>query len=257
MSEPPTESRWFPSPTLRPEARLRLFCFPFGGGAASAFRLWQSKLPPSLEVWPVQFPGRESRADEPSAEDWRRLVEEMAEAIRPWLDRPFAFYGHSMGGMLAYELTRQLRRMGAPLPQRLVVAAVLPLHTIPESFLGHVEEMPDANFLQTMTERYGSPMGVFVDPQARERALRALRADVRLVNRYLHVSEPPLEVPFSTYSGRQDAEVPPEKMERWRELVTGDFRARSFEGGHFFLFNSREAVQRALLEDLGLTAPAP
>jgi surfactin synthase thioesterase subunit len=210
-----------------------------------------------VEVWPVQFPGRETRADEPNAEDWREVVFPLAEAIRPLLDRPYAFYGHSMGGMIAFELTRQLRRLGAPPPLRLVLAAVMPLHLIPERFLAQVEELPDAAFLQTMSERYGSPMTVLGDPQARERALPVLRADVRLVNRYRCLSEPPLEVPISAYAGAQDREVPPEKVGHWREHTTRDFRTRAFEGGHFFLFPRREEVIRAVLEDLGLTPPAP
>src|SRR5947209_4907352 len=92
-----------------PRARLRLFCFPFAGGAASAYRRWAGLLPADVEVAAVQLPGREGRFREPAFTSLDALLDALVPALRPALDRPFAFFGHSMGGVTAFEAARRLR----------------------------------------------------------------------------------------------------------------------------------------------------
>ena len=104
--------RWFPSLRSRREALVRLFCFPYAGGGASVYRGWASDLPDFVEVCPVQLPGREGRFREPAFTRLGPLVEALTESLRPCLDRPFAFFGHSLGALVAFELSRRLRREG-------------------------------------------------------------------------------------------------------------------------------------------------
>src|SRR4051812_38568638 len=99
---------WLPFTRPNPAARLRLFCFPFAGGGASAFRLWSQGLPLTVDVCPVQPPGRETRFREPAYTRLPPLVTALADALRPHFDRPFAFFGHSMGAIVAFELAREL-----------------------------------------------------------------------------------------------------------------------------------------------------
>src|SRR5262245_51196446 len=114
--------RWVPSLRSGREAAVRLFCFPYAGGAASAFRGWARSLPGSVDVCPVQLPGRESRFREPAFTRLGPLVEMLAESLRPCLDRPFAFFGHSMGAIVAFELSRRLQREHGRQPLRLFVS---------------------------------------------------------------------------------------------------------------------------------------
>src|SRR2546423_15412499 len=106
----PATDRWLPSVRPRPGAEVRLFCFPYAGGGASVFRAWADSLPSSVEVRPVQLPGRETRFREPAFTRLPPLVEALAESLRPYLDRPFAFFGHSLGALVAFELARRLHR---------------------------------------------------------------------------------------------------------------------------------------------------
>src|SRR5581483_6298697 len=113
---------WLARQRLNPEASLRLFCFPYAGGGASIFYTWLSTLPPGVDVCPVQIPGREHRLREVPFTRLSELVRAIRQALVPYLDRPFVFYGHSMGGLLGFELTRLLRQQGDRLPLHFFVS---------------------------------------------------------------------------------------------------------------------------------------
>src|SRR5262245_46733711 len=89
------------------EPRLRLLCLPFAGGASSLYRSWPRALP-SIEVWPVELPGRGARMDEPPCADMTELCDGLSAAIDQVADLPLALYGHSMGARIAFELARRL-----------------------------------------------------------------------------------------------------------------------------------------------------
>jgi surfactin synthase thioesterase subunit len=117
-----TTGPWVRRFTPRPKARLRLFCFPYAGGGASLYRGWSKALPLEVEVCSIQLPGREDRLREAPITSISLLVQALSYAIRPYLDRPFAFWGHSMGALIAFELARQLRREVMPEPGHLFVS---------------------------------------------------------------------------------------------------------------------------------------
>src|ERR1039458_7197841 len=93
-----------------PEARLRLFCFPYAGAGALIFRTWSDGLPADVEVCPVQLPGRGTRLMERPFTQLSLLIEALAQALVPFLDKPFAFFGHSLGALVSFELARRIRR---------------------------------------------------------------------------------------------------------------------------------------------------
>nr|MBA3949306.1 thioesterase [Acidobacteriota bacterium] len=107
-------TKWITCPSPRPRATLRLFCLPFAGGGASTYRLWAGSLPASIEVCPIQPPGREDRYAEPAFTSIAALSRALADELGPYLDTPFAIFGHSMGALVAFETARALRRAGAP-----------------------------------------------------------------------------------------------------------------------------------------------
>jgi surfactin synthase thioesterase subunit len=104
------------------QAYFRLFCFPYAGGGASFFRTWRERLGPDIEVCAIQLPGREDRLTEPPFENLSSLIDVLAEVLYPYLDFPFAFFGHSLGSLISFELTRRLRRQKAPCPLQLFVS---------------------------------------------------------------------------------------------------------------------------------------
>jgi medium-chain acyl-[acyl-carrier-protein] hydrolase len=251
MLVPPVYRRWVTCPEPRPEASLRLFCFHFAGGDASLFRLWATQLPRSIEVCPIELPGRATRRDEPPITRFPELLEQLARRVRPFLNHaPAAFFGHSFGGIIAFELARWLRREGAPPPERLFLSACPALHvrTQPAPPISHLS---DAAFLAEISSRYGAPREVLEAPEVRDSVLPALRVDLLVAESYRYLPEPPLDVPISSFGATEDPEVSVEEAAAWGQQTTADFRLRLLPGNHFFLAAERRRLHQSILEDLG------
>ncbi len=237
------------------QGRLRLFCLPYAGGAASAYRFWADGLSPDVEVCPVQLPGRGSRFREPPFRRLEDLVPALADGIDPLLDGPFSLFGHSMGALVAFELTRELRRRGARAPVLLAVsghqAPQRPEHEPPFSHL------PDAEFLEEVRRRYdGIPEEVLAEEELLQLLLPVLRADVQALENYAYSREAPLACPISCYGGEDDPHVSVADLEAWRDETSAAPTVRTFRGGHFFVESAQAEVLRALGQDLAPWAAA-
>jgi medium-chain acyl-[acyl-carrier-protein] hydrolase len=251
MNRPGASSRpspWVVLPKPNPAARLRLFCFPYAGGGASIYAPWGRLLPPEVEVVAVQLPGRESRIGEPPVSDLRELVPRFAEALAPFMDRPFAFFGHSNGGLMAFELTRLLRRQGRTLPLLLVTSG----RPAPQVTLEGPElhALPEPEFRDMLRRFNGTPEEVLQNEEIMQLITPMLRADFSLGETYVYTPEPPLSVPIAAYGGRMDGEVPTWAVEAWRDQAAGDYRDIMFPGGHFFINENRDQVLAELTRDL-------
>lgn len=249
-SKPNTQAAdaWFARPKPNPQARLRLFCFPYAGGSALAFRKWPQQLPPGVEVLAAQLPGRGVRIRETPFKNLHVLVEELGRAVRPYLNKPFALFGHSMGAMISFELARLLRREGAPAPVHLFVsgrrAPQIP-DTDPTTY-----NLPDAALVEELRKLNGTPPEVLEHPELMELMLPLLRADFEVVETYDYKPEPPLGCPVSAFGGLQDFEVKREHLEGWREQTTSEFALRMFDGDHFFLQRAEPALLHTVAREL-------
>jgi medium-chain acyl-[acyl-carrier-protein] hydrolase len=239
---------WLQRQSPSPDAALRLFCFPYAGGAANIYRSWSRKLQPSVEVCPVQPPGRGSRLQEPPFTKVSDLVEAAATALRPYFDKPFALFGHSMGAIIAFELARYLRREQGPTPARLFISgrpapqlnkSERPIYNLPQSELK--EELRRLN---------GTPPEVLEHPELMELMLPLLRADFSVCDTYVYTDEPPLDCGIVAFGGLRDRGVPREKLEAWREQTDGPFAIRMFPGDHFFIHADETLLLRSLARDL-------
>jgi medium-chain acyl-[acyl-carrier-protein] hydrolase len=230
----------------------RLFCFPYAGAGALAYRPWIAPLSPAVSVCPIRLPGRETRINEEPLDSIAALVKALEAAITPYLDRPFAFFGHSMGGAIAFELARSLRRHGRTLPTALYVSAA----RAPQFRLNWTPPPPpnDLELLEQLRDLDGVPSEVLENSRVIQYAFPVLRADTALFRNYVYVPEPPLPIPIFAYGGRSDPNVSPEHLEAWREQTTFAFVRREFEGGHFFIHSASEEFLWALLKDASLPA---
>jgi len=226
----------------------RLFCFPWAGGGTAAYLGWKDLLSSVANVAAVRLPGREDRASEPLLTSMDEAVTSLLAAIEAHLERPFSFFGHSMGAAMAFELARQLREKGLPAPRTLIVSAARP----PVFRIGHQPppDPPRQRFIEELRLLEGMPAGVLTDPRLLEIALPALEADARLYRRYVHTPSEPLDVPISVYRGASDPNIGEEHTARWAEMTTGGVTQRVFPGGHFYLEESRDALIAAIREDL-------
>lgn len=229
-------------------ANVRLFCLPYAGGGASTYRSWSAGLP-GIGVLPIQLPGREERLSETPISSMRPLVEELATTIQPLLDRTYAIFGHSMGARIAYELTRELRRRGAPVPAILFVSGCKAPH-IPRVPTPPVATLPDALFAAMLQRMNGTPPEVFDNPELMRAVLPTLRADFMVVDGYQYADEPGLDLPISVFGGTTDADAREDDLLAWEAHTRRGFRLRMLPGGHF-AFRSRESeVLRGIAADL-------
>lgn len=249
MLVPPVYRRWVTCPEPRPEAKLRLFCFHYAGGDASVYRLWARQLPAWVEVCPLELPGHGSRRGEPPITQFPELLGWLYRMVRPFLDRPYALFGHSLGGIQAFELARRLRREGQALPARLFLSACPALHLRPRP-MAPLSHLGDEEFLEQLAVLYGTPRQALVNPDFREAVLPVLRADVLLAESYAYTPEPPLPVPVSSFGAEEDPQVSLEEATSWKEQTLVEFRFRQVPGGHFFLSSERTRLQQAVVEDL-------
>ena len=238
---------WLVSRKPNPRARVRLFCFPYAGGGDSLFRPWQKGLPETIEVCPVQLPGRGPRITEPPFTELSQLVRAAGQALAPHLDKPFAFFGHSMGALVGFELARHLRRERGPQPVHLFVAGRCSPQTLREPFAG---DLLDSDFSEILRRSNGTPEEVLENPELMELVLPAVRADFALCKSYLYSPEPPFTFPVTAFGGLEDRGVSRECIEGWREHTTGPFVLRMLPGDHFFLNTSARPLLEAIAKEL-------
>ncbi|HEY9282299.1 MAG TPA: alpha/beta fold hydrolase [Pyrinomonadaceae bacterium] len=228
--------------------RLRLFCFPYAGGAAHIFRQWPQGLPPSVEVCAVQPPGRGGRLRERPITSLRQLVAEAAPALRPYMDLPFAFFGHSMGAVVAFELAHHLRGARADGPAQLFVSGCRAPQLAREGDFTY--NLPEPEFLAEIRRLKGTPPEVLEHPELLELVLPLLRADFTAIHTYEYSEVPPLTCPLTVFGGVEDEDVGVESLKAWRAHTTAAFTLRMLPGDHFFLHGSQPLLLEALNRDL-------
>ncbi len=231
-----------------PDARLRLFCFPYAGGGPHIFRGWSGGLSREVEVCPIQLPGRGSRIKEPPFTELLQLARALAEGLLPLLDKPFAFFGHSMGALIGFELARQLRRERGIEPAHLFVASRR-APQLPESS-PQMHALSDASFIQALRNLGGMPEEIFQHAELLRLMLPILRADVTLVETYVYKKEEPLNCPISVFGGIFGRDVSRYELESWRGQTRRNFTLQMFPGNHFFLVDDRALLLKAIAQDL-------
>jgi len=221
---------------------LRLFCFPHAGGTAATFNQWRPAVAPDIELWPVQLPGHGERWSEPPLADLRALVATLNSELGRHFGVPFAFVGHSMGALIAYELTRLLRKERGPQPLALYVCG----QPAPDlaSRVGPLHELDEPELLEALRTLDGTPEEVFGDPELRELVLPILRADLAVCGTYRHAAGEPLDCPISGFLGSDDPLVLPWEMREWRRHTRASCGLHVLAGNHFF----SAAQQRRLVE---------
>jgi medium-chain acyl-[acyl-carrier-protein] hydrolase len=197
-----------------------------------------------LELWQLRLPGREARFRETPFDRLDQLVPAAARGLLHILDRPFAFYGHSVGGVIAFELARYLSSRHSLVPRRLFVAAC-PAPHIPWTH-APLRNLPDDQLLDVVNSRYQAiPEAVLRDAEFRQFAARTLRADFSLIETYAHAPAAPLDCPITAFAGAGDTSVAVESIRAWSRHGS-QFQAHTIPGDHFFLQSAPATLVRHL-----------
>lgn len=243
-------SAWLPQTKPLPD-KLNLFGFPFAGGGSDCYRDWTAAFDNRIQFCPVEYPGRARRWGEPLLATMDDLAEAALAALRPWLDTPFAFFGHSMGGQLAYELARRLGLGNEATPVAVFVSSWPAAHVPVKQPIKHL--LDDPAFVDCLRNLEGTPEDVLDCPELLELMLPIIRNDFRLVESWVHPGGPPLACPIHAMGGDRDPEVPQDELEAWHQHSGAGATVEIFDGGHFYLFQHRQTVCRRMS---GLLSPA-
>ncbi|MFY9622117.1 MAG: thioesterase II family protein [Pyrinomonadaceae bacterium] len=238
---------WISRQQPNPNASMRLFCFPYAGGGASIYRDWHKSFPPTIEVCPVQLPGRGERLGEPPFTQIKALVDATAEALFPFFDKPFAFFGHSMGALLGYELAHLLLKEKAAAPLKLFVSGHSAPHLRNREMITY--DLPEDEFIAELRRLKGTPKQVLEHPELMTLMIPLLRADFEICETYRSASEARLDCPITAFGGTDDTEVPQKKIEGWREHTSGPFLLHMLTGDHFFIHTSQSDVVRTVVRE--------
>jgi surfactin synthase thioesterase subunit len=224
--------------------RVRLVCFPFAGAGASLFRSWSADVPAGVELCRVQLPGRENRSRERPFTRMQDVIEALLPALRE--GPPVALFGHSLGGLIAFELAAALQQVAAPLAW-LFVSGARPPH-VPDPYQLH--RLSEAAFANALRDRGGIPEDVLTHPELRELVLPLLRADLELAETFVRGEPLALPIPITVCAAPADAVIPWAVTAAWQAYTTGAFERRAFEGDHFFVRTCPDAVRRCVWERL-------
>lgn len=221
----------------------RLYCFPYGAGGASVYREWQEKLFPYYNVISIQLPGREDRIDEEPISNMQELLTTLESILKPHLHIPFAFYGHSLGALIAYLLTHILDQK----PEHLFVGAFsAPLRENPwlQKIKAKFPNLEESYNAKAILEFFSSKEA---SPEHLERAIPLFLADVRLVES-AKIPQNTISVPITAFGGINDDRVAPSEIEEWSALTSNSFQVHILEGDHFFIHENKEDVLRNIQE---------
>jgi medium-chain acyl-[acyl-carrier-protein] hydrolase len=249
---------WWVVPAQRPGARVRLFCFPYAGGSAPVYHKLARALPDDIEVHCLQPPGRGFRLREPALTELHALVAAIDGVLAPRLDRPFALFGHSMGALVAFELTRRLRAGGGPQPGHLFASAAPAPQVARPRLVSTALEAPA--FWAAVNQLYGTPAQAAVDPALLELAVPPLKDDFRILLGYRYQPGPPLAQPITAFIGSADPMVERSGAEAWREQTTSVFALHDIPGPHLYLRDAPPplpALVTAALAGLGVPLDDP
>jgi medium-chain acyl-[acyl-carrier-protein] hydrolase len=251
----PVPGRWFIIPVRCRRPRWRLVCFPYAGAGASVYFAWARYLGQrDIEVWNIQYPGRESRLSDPPLREFSTMIRQLTDALRPLeaMDIPLAFFGHSMGAVLAYETASALLRQNRPVPSGLFLSGRnAPSHRH-EPFRLH--DLPPEELLDTVAKFGDLSEAILNEPELIELLMPALRADFAMLHNYQQSwdGEAAARLPclMSVFGGDQDPWTHAEGLAAWRLFTDGQFNLSTYPGGHFFINDHRQTIWRAIEADL-------
>jgi surfactin synthase thioesterase subunit len=233
--------------------RTRLFCFPYAGGGAMAYRKWPAALADEAELFAVQPPGREERLADPAFLDLDSLLAELVPILLPYLDVPFAFFGHSMGALICAEAARVLHTAHARTPSRLFVSGSQALHLAHDGKKRYL--LSDEELIDEIRGFNGTPEEMLRHPEMVSMLLPLIRADFSILGTYRYVPGPRLTCPITVLVGERDPLVDADGLCAWQDLTIAAVDIELFPGDHFYLQSSQAALLAVIASRLRQTAP--
>lgn len=242
-------NEWLSFPKPNPDARLRLFCFPYAGGGAHIFFPWQEKLSPWIELCAIQLPGRGTRFSDKPYTYHKQIVNELLINMDGYFDKPYAVFGHSMGALLAYELVQEIQKRGLPQACQLFVSGRRAMHINSES--KSIYALPEPELIAELRKLNGTPVEVLDNKELMSLVLPVIRADFELCDTYTHNEDyDKLDINITAIEGSDDLRASGNPVLAWKDLTRGQFESKKLTGDHFFIHSSQQQLLNLLNNEL-------
>lgn len=225
-------------------ADMTVIFFPFAGGSGNVFTQWQRHFSERISVRSIQLPGRGPRIKEPLIRSWPEMREALLGELRSVAERPFAFFGHSFGARLAYDIAVQLHRENRRLPDHLFVSAHRAPHLSKRG--APIAGLDDYRFIEEIRHLNGTPDQVIENRELMALMLPSLRADICLSENPPSENADPLPCPIVALAGRADKFVFPGEMLPWGQHTKSRFTFHEFDGDHFYLLKHPESISKII-----------
>ncbi|MFI5799457.1 thioesterase II family protein [Streptomyces sp. NPDC051677] len=247
-------SLWLRCYRTGPPEAMRLVVFPHAGGSASYYREFCATLSDRFNTFAMQYPGRQDRRHEPSPTDLHTLSDQLFDELKGFIDRPMAFFGHSMGAVLAFEVARRFeQRLSHPLEMLFVSGRRASTQPRDEA----IDPANDDDLLAEIQKLSGTDPRLLGYEDMLHMILEPLRADYLALNSYTSAPTPVLRTPITALTGAADPRTTKAEANAWRDRTTGPFDLCVFPGGHFFVREHHEAVTTFVAEKLSSLQSAP
>ncbi len=220
---------------------MKLLCVPYAGATSMNYLQWKKYFDSDIQLIPLDPPGRGRRITEDCAQSIDEAIEDMVSQIHHLLspDEDYAFYGHSMGSLLIYEILHSLKNTAFNTPAHVFLSGRNPpQYPIPL----RISHLNDPEFIKEILKYGGTPEGFFENKQLADLFLPILRADYKMVEDYVYMEKEKLPIGITYFYSSEDAGISLTWINRWRELITGDFNMYTFKGGHFFIFEHAKEI---------------
>ncbi|MGP1680942.1 MAG: thioesterase II family protein [Giesbergeria sp.] len=227
--------------------QIRLICFPYAGGGPQVFQKWVEWLPASVGLYAVHLPGRGTRMCDAPIDQLGPIVSALVDALRPMQYLPFAFFGHSMGALLAFETARALRHSGSA-PRLLIVSGCRSPRLIEGREKMH--NLSEESFIRKLAELGGTPAEVFQHKELLELLMPTLRADFAVIDSYNYTPTTPLNCPITALAGVQDDFAPASMMKEWQLETLGSFSMNRIQGQHFFIHDAEIEISSIVVRNI-------
>lgn len=249
-----SQANWFLRPQPKPNANLRLICFPYAGGSASTYISWANHLPENVELIAVQPPGRSTRMFEPPYDEMSPLVDSLLVPFSNILDRPYIIYGHSLGSRVAFELMVQCQKAGLRLPAHFIASGSrAPFIPVREK---QIYNLPELEFFSELEKLNGTPKEVLQNEELMKLCLPLLRADFKLADTYCS-PKTKINSPVTVLGGSNDEGISHDDLQSWEQLFNNSADVHIIPGDHFFVESNKSQVLQKVNQIIAETMRLP
>ena len=225
------------------QKKIKLFCFPYAGGSASAYNKWKQYLDKNIELYTVELAGRGRRIYDPLYNSMAEAVDDVYKIIGSQItDVPYCFFGHSMGGIIAYELALKIRELKKPQPIHIFFSGRGAPHVRGSGDEKNIHTLSEEEFKKEIIELGGTPKEFFEHPELLDVLLPMLRSDFKIAECYQGKNAiVPFDHDITVFIGKEE-DVTAEQMHGWREQTSGICTIHYFNGDHFFVNEETKKV---------------